>query len=542
MPTSTTSETSWTEPAHTSAGKQLPPGAYYDQEAADRAVRFFSLLKLVEGEHAGKTFELMPWMEYEIVRPLFGYKREDGRRLYRTMWLEVPRKNAKTTLAAGLAIYGLIADREPGAQVYIGARDRPQARLCFDLARKIIEASPHIASRCQTHRSYIQTKKNGNVLRALSGDAPGQHGLNAHFAILDEVHVHRSRDLWDVLSSSVGARRQPLIIGITTAGVYDPHSIAWEQHSYAIKVASGEIEDPSYLAVIYNAGDDDAPWDDPESWRKANPSLGRTIGETFLEEEARRAKVSPARQTSFKQLYLNSWTREVQRWIDMAAWDACGAERIDRDKLKGRDCYVGLDLSSTTDVSAAVAAFQEEDGSFTIVPHFWLPEADLAERERRDRLPYRQWANEGHLTLTPGNVIDYAWIKDWLKRFADEHRIVELAYDPWNATGLITELADAGMTCVPTRQGFGTMSAPTKELERLIMAGGIRHGGHPVLRAHVDAARVKSDPAGNVKPDKSSSASRIDGLVATIMAINSGMLKAGGPGRSVYEERGIEFA
>jgi len=537
-----TSEISWTEPAYTSAGKQIPPGAYYDEEAADRAVKFFGLLHLVEGEHAGEKFELMPWMEYEIIRPLFGYKRADGRRLYRTMWLEVPRKNAKTTLAAGLAIYGLIADREAGAQIYIGARDRPQARLCFDLAKRMIEASPHISSRCKTHRSYIQTQKGGNVLRALSGDAPGQHGLNAHFAILDEVHVHKSRELWDVLSSSVGARRQPLIIGITTAGVYDPHSIAWEQHAYAIKVAAEEVEDPSYLAVIYNAGSDDAPWDEPESWEKANPSLGQTISREFLEEEARRAKVSPARQTTFAQLYLNKWTREVQRWLDMKAWDACAGEPIDAQEMEGRRCYIGLDLSSTTDVSAAVALFPEDDKTFTVLPTFWLPEADLAERERRDRLPYRDWAAAGHLHLTPGNVVDYNFIRAWLTDFADKHHIIELAYDPWNATGLVTDLMEAGMTCVPTRQGFATMSAPTKELERLVMSQAIRHGGHPVLRAHVDAARVKADPAGNVKPDKSSSAARIDGTVATVMALNSAMLKAGGPGRSVYEDRGIEFA
>lgn len=534
-----TSTPSWTEPLHTSAGKQLPEGAWYDEEAAEKAVRFFSLLRLVEGEHAGKPFQLMPWMEYEIIRPLFGYKRADGTRLYRTVWLEVPRKNAKTTLAAGLACYGLMADGEPGAQVYIGARDRPQARLCFETAKRMIEASPKLSSRASTHRSYIQTRT-GNVLRALSGDAPGQHGLNAHFAVLDEVHVHKSRELWDVLSSSVGSRRQPLIIGITTAGVYDPYSIAWEQHAYAVSVAAGETQDPSYLAVIYAAEDGDA-WDDPASWRKANPSLGQTISESFLEEETRRATVSPARQTTFAQLYLNRWTQESQRWIDIRAWEACQAAETAPD-FTGRQCYIGLDLSSTTDVSSAVALFPDGDGSFDVVPHFWLPEADIADRERRDRAPYRQWAEQGYLTLTPGNVIDYAFIRQWLSDFADTHHVSEVAYDPWNATGLITELQDGGMLCVPCRQGFATMSAPTKELERLIVSGGIRHYGNAVLRAHIDAARVKADPAGNLKPDKSSSAARIDGTVALIMAVNAAMLRAGGPGASVYEERGITFA
>lgn len=534
------STTSWAKPAHSSAGKQIPLGAYFDEKAAARAVKLFGLLKLVEGRNAGETFELMPWMEHEVVRPLFGWKREDGRRLYRTMWLEVPRKNAKTTLAAGLAIYGLVADKEAGAQVYIGARDRPQARLCFELARRMIEESPHISKLCNSHRSYIESKR-GGILRALSGDAPGQHGLNASMAILDEVHVHKNRDLWDVLSSSVGARAQPLIVGITTAGVYDPYSIAWEQHAYALGVAAGEIQDSSFLAVIYAAEDGDA-WDNPETWAAANPSLGQTVGVEFLEEEARRAKVSPARQTTFAQLYLNRWTREVQRWLDIGAWDACGVEPIRLADYTGRPCYIGLDLSSTTDVSAAVALFPEEDGSFAVFPHFWLPEADLSDRERRDRLPYGQWADAGSLFLTPGNVIDYNFIRHWLEGFADQHHILELAYDPWNATGLVTDLQEGGMLCVPCRQGFATLSAPTKELERLVMSVGIKHGGHPVLRAHIDAARVKSDPAGNVKPDKSVSSARIDGTVATVMALNAAMLKAGGPGRSVYEDRGITIA
>lgn len=537
----TTPTVSWTRPAFTSAGLQLPEGAYYDEAAAQKAIDFFGLLKLVEGESAGKPWPLMKWMEYEVLRPLFGYKRADGSRLYRTAWVEVPRKNAKTTLAAAIALYGLTADGEPGAQCYIGARDRAQAKLCFDLARKMVEASPALKSRCRAVRSYIEVPKTGGVLRALSGDAPGLHGLNAHVAILDEVHAHKSREVWDVLSSSVGARRQPLVMGITTAGVFDPTHISWEMHDYAIRVASGDLHDPSFLTVIY-AADADADWTDENVWAKANPSLDVSVSRDFLRDEVRKAKASPARQTTFAQLYLNRWTREVSRWLDMNEWDACGADPVDPAAFTGRACYVGLDLSSTTDVTAAVALFPSEDGeSFDVLPHFWLPEANIAERERRDHLPYSQWAASGHLTLTPGNVVDYRHIRDWLINFADAHPVLEMAYDPWNATGLVTELAELGMRVAPTRQGFATMSAPTKELERLVLQRGIRHGGHPVLRAHADAALVKSDPAGNYKPDKATSVSRIDGVVATIMALNSAMLAGSGSARSVYEERGMTF-
>jgi phage terminase large subunit-like protein len=532
---------SWTKPLHTSAGKYLPDGAYYDEQAADRAVRFFELLHLVEGKGAGEPWPLMPWMEYEVIRPLFGYKRADGTRLYRTVWVEVPRKAAKTTMCAGLALYGLLADNEPGAQVYMGARDRAQARLCFELARKMVQASPKLRGRCRAVRSYIEVPKTGSVLRTISGDALGQHGLGASLCVLDEVHAHKSRELWDVLSSSVGARRQPIVIGITTAGVYDPNHIAWEQHEYAVNVANGTHRDDSFLTVIYAAEDAD-DWDNPKTWAKANPSLGITVMPDFLESEVQKAKVSPARQTTFAQLYLNRWTREVSRWIDMRAWDACGETPIDKKEYEGRPCYIGLDLSSTTDISALVQLFPEEDGGYTAIPHFWIPGADLREREKRDRLPYGTWADQGHITLTPGNVVDYKWIKQAIIDIADKHPILELAYDPWNATSLITDLQELGMRVAPTRQGFATMSAPTKRLEALILSKTLRHGAHPVLRAHADSALVNMDPAGNIKVDKARSVARIDGIVALAMSLNSAMLTGSAfTGKSVYEDRGVEL-
>ncbi len=530
--------TSWTEPTHSTAGRFLPDGAYYDEEAADRAVRFFGLLQLVEGKGAGERWKLMPWMEFEVIRPLFGYKRADGTRLYRTVWIEVPRKNAKTTLAAGIALYGLVADGEPAAQVILGARDRMQARVCFELARKMTTASSALTKRCRAVRSFIEHPKSGSVLRAVSADAAGQHGLNCHVAVIDEVHAHRSRELWDVLATSVGARAQPIVMGITTAGVYDPFSIAWEQHDYAIRVAAGELSDPSLLAVIYTT-DKDADWKDPAVWAAANPSLGTTISEDYLREEVARCAASPARQTTFKQLHLNIWTTEVERWLDPEAWKTCSAPPSPPDP--DRPTFAGLDLSSTTDISALVLLQPDEDGGYDLRPFFWMPEHGIAERERTDRLPYRQWAADGFIQLTPGNLIDYAWIKKKVFELADEHPRMQIAYDPWNATGLITQLIEAGIECVPTRQGFATLSAPTKELERLVLGAKLRHGGHPVLEAHVGAALVQSDPAGNIKPSKSASIARIDGVVATVMALNGAMLGSAENYKSVYEERGIEI-
>lgn len=531
---------SWTEPKFSTAGLNIPEDAYYDEEAADKAVRFFSLLNLVEGKGAGEKWDLLKWMEFEIIRPLFGYKRADGTRLYRTVWVEVPRKNAKTTLAAGIALYCLVADGEAAPQVIIGARDRQQARLCFELARKMVNASPALSKRCRAVRSYIEHFKSGGVLRTVSADAAGQHGLSASCVIVDEVHAHKDRELWDVLATSTGARSQPIVMGITTAGIYNPFSIAWELHTYTERVASNDIKDPYFLGVIYSADLDD-DYTDPEVWYKANPSLDVAISSDYLREEVARASVSPARQTTFKQLHLNIWTTEVSQWIDPKAWDKNSDEPLPIS-TEGT-CYAGLDLSSTTDISALVILKPDlETEKFDIYPYFFMPSADILDKEKRDRLPYREWAAEGLIQLTDGNIIDYQVIKNKIIQLADEFGGFTLGYDPWNATGLVTELLNEGLICVPVRQGFATLSSPTKELERLVLGEKLRHGGNPVMKAHAMSALVQSDAAGNLKPDKSKSTARIDGLIALIMALHSAMLAQGaGSVKSVYEERGIEI-
>jgi phage terminase large subunit-like protein len=305
-----------------------------------------------------------------------------------------------------------------------------------------------------------------------------------------------------------------------------------------LRVAAGDVVDHSFLGVIYGA-DKDADWKDPNVWRAANPSLGTTITEDYLAEEVVRASVSPARQTTFRQLHLGVWTSEVQRWIDPDAWRACGEPH--RERNKEGPVFAGLDLSSTTDISALVLLHPYPDGTYDIEPYFWMPEDGIAERERRDRLPYREWAAAGYMTLTPGNLIDYAFIEARIIELKDRYPRMSVAYDPWNATSLITRLLEQGVPCLPTRQGYATMSSPTKELERLVLAKGLRHNQHPVLETHVTAALCQSDPAGNVKPSKSASNARIDGCVATIMALNSATLSGSlDTYRSVYEERGIQ--
>lgn len=529
---------SWTKPLVSTLSRPKPAGCYYDEEKADRAVRFFGMLNLVEGKGAGEPWQLLPWQEHELIRPLFGWHREDGTRLFRTVYCELPRKNGKTTLAAGVALYGLLADGEPGAQVILAARDRAQARLCYDLARKMVQQTPALSKRCRAVRSYIEHPKSGSVLRAISSEAGNQHGLNAHVAVIDEIHSFPNRELYDVVTTSVGARRQPIVFSITTAGQYDPFSISYELHDYTERVASGDVDDPSFLGVIYGSAKD-ADWKDPDIWHQANPSLGTTVTTEYLAQEVARASVSPARQNTFRQLHLGQWVNQQERWIDPEAWAACGDPL--RERVQGRPAFLGLDLSSTTDISAAVVLRPDPDGTYDVEPFFWIPLDGLDERERRDRLPYRQWVTDGHVQATPGNLVDYAWIKARIFELADlyQGRLI-VGYDPWNATGLITQLLEAGVQAVPVRQGYATMSSPTKELERLILAKGIRHAGHPVLASHVSSAQCISDPAGNSKVDKSRSTARIDGCVATIMALHLAMLAGSADSyTSVYESRGI---
>ena len=338
---------------------------WFDKDAANLAVRFFEKLLLhSKGEWAGKPFKLQDWQREDIIRPLFGWKRkdapkiEDCTRRYRTAYIEIPRKNGKSTLCAGLALYLLFADGEPGAEVYSAAADTDQARIVFEEAQRMVETSPALSEHGQIYRRSIIVKSERSTYRVISADAHTKHGFNAHGIVFDELHAQPNRELWDVLNTSTGARRQPLMIMITTAGVYDPNSICWEQHEYARQVLNGAIDDPSYFAYIA-AADEDDDWTSPVVWAKANPGLGETIKLDYLEAECRRAIQSPAYQNTFRRLHLNQWTSQDERWLDMAAWNACKREFPD---LKGRACFGGLDLASTTDIAAFVLCFPPEIG------------------------------------------------------------------------------------------------------------------------------------------------------------------------------------
>jgi len=502
---------------------------------ADRAVKFISQLKHSTGEWAGKTFNLMPWQENEIIRPFYGTLNPDGTRQYRTIWLEVPRKQGKTELGAGgIALPLLYIDDEMGAQIYSAANDKNQAGLLFNAAAPMVEQNPrlHQLSKVYPPQKRIVYYRNRSYYTAVSSEAYTKDGINAHGIIYDELHAAPNRELWDVLTTSQGARRQPVTAVTTTAG-YDRNSICWELHDYACKIRDGIIDDPTWLVVIY-AAPDDADWTDEDVWRACNPALGVFRSLEEMRTLCKRAQETPALEMTFRRLYLNQWTSSEARWMPMDRWDACDGKVPD---LTGRAGYAGLDLSATTDLTALSIVFPEDESYHAFV-HFWCPETKLAEREKRDRAPYRLWIKQGYLTATPGEVIDYGYIRTQLKEYAGRFEIREIAFDRWGATKLVQDLTDDGFTMVPFGQGFASMSAPTKELMNLVLGRKLNHGGNPVLRWNVDNLVVSQDPAGNLKPDKAKSTQRIDGAVALIMALDRA-IRHGEGDKSVYEERGL---
>ncbi len=523
-----------------------PTGYYFDEQAADLAVLFFeNFLVHIEGEWAGQAFLLQDWQRDSIIRPLFGWKRPDGTRRYRHAWIEVPRKNGKSTLAAGIALFLLFMDDEPAAQVLGAASDKDQAGIVFDLAKRMVEASPVLSERADTFKRSIVVRSTSSVYRTLSADVKKQHGLNAHGVVFDETHTQPNRDLHDVLTTSTGARRQPLVVDITTAG-FDRESIAWELHEHARQVFEGIVEDDQEFVYIRAAGEDD-DWQDPKTWRKANPGLGVTVKEEYLAAEANRAKLTPAYLNTFLRLHLNRWTQQQTRWMPMEAWNECAGEV---EVATGQVCYAGLDLASAIDIAALLLVFPppepvkpegeealEDSGLYQFLPFFWVPEEHLIERVRRDRVPYDAWARMAFLKVTPGNVIDYGRIAADIIALGKSFNIREIAFDRWGAVQMSQDLEAAGFTMVAFGQGFASMSPPTKELLRLTLDGRIAHGGHPVLRWMADNVEVEFDAAGNVKPSRKKSREKIDGIVASIMGLDRALRR--GEGESVYEQRGL---
>jgi len=510
-------------------------GLVFDVRAARYALAFFDVLHHSKGEWAGKPFVLEPW-EVFIVASLFGWRRADGLRRFRRGYVEVPRKQGKSTLCAGIGLYLLAADNEPGAEVYTAATKRDQARIVHGEAVRMVKSSPLLKKEIGIFKDNLHVLATNSKYEPLGADNDTMDGLNVHGAVIDELHAHKTRGVVDALDTATGARRQPLIIEITTAG-WDRESVCWQHHDYSRQVLENLIQDDSWFAFIA-APDKDDDWTEPETWRKANPNYGITVKPEDLARKAKRARSVPAEQNTFKRLHLDIWTEQADRWLEMDKWDECSGE-VNPEALIGRECYAGLDLASTSDIAALVLVFPDgaDPQCFDVLPFFWVPADSVAERTRKANVPYETWVNQGLITATEGNVIDYRAIMAQFDELAQRYTVREVAYDRWGATQLVQDMQAAGLSVIPFGQGFASMSPPTKDLLNLVLARRLRHGGHPVLRWMAGNMVVQQDPAGNLKPDKSKSSEKIDGLVATIMALDRALRRESSG--SVYEERGL---
>lgn len=489
---------------------------YFDEEAADRATTFFqTYLRHVEGELAGRRLRLEKW-QHRMVSDVFGWKRtDDDLRRFRTLYLEVPRKNGKTTLAAGFGLKLTCADDEPGARVISTAGDKEQARYCFDTASAMCGMEPRLRAATQRYKRSIVYPRTLSTYKVISSEASTKHGGNLHGIVFDELHAQKSRELYDVLTTSTGSRRQPLEVYITTAG-WDRTSICWELHDYAVKVSAGIIPDSSFYPLIYGAADD-ADWHSEDVWHAVNPNLGVSKQWDYMRKMHLRACEVPGFENTFKRLDLDVWTEQANRWLPMKKWDACAGD-VDAQALQGQRCFGGLDLSSTSDLTAFVLVFPDTD-PLQVLCWLWLPAASMQKRVRRDRVPYDVWHREGLIEVTPGDVIDTRYIRHRVLQIGEGYKVQQIGFDPWNATDLVTQLAEDGVQMVACRQGIASMTAPSKHLEKLVLSRGLAHAGHAVLRWMASNVSVKMDAAANMKPDKKSSREKIDGIVALIIAL-----------------------
>jgi len=519
----------------------------YSEDHAKVWINFFEKrLTHTKGIYARQPFLLPPWQR-QIVGDIFGTIRDDGYRQYQTAYIEVPKKNGKSELAAGIALGGLLIDNEPGAEIYSAAATRDQASIVFKVAAQMVRNSERLSKLVRildSTKTIVLRDDPSSFYKAISADAGTQDGINPHMVVFDELHRQKDRDLWEVLTMGSDTRMQPLTFAITTAGIYGESPLCWDQHEYARQILEGVIHDPSFYPVIFSMADDEdwtfegepAQGDRPATgWYKVNPALGDFLRVEKVREAIKKAIQVPSEQNGIRRLRFNQWTSSATRWLDLASWDTCKAPFNPQD-LIGRHCIGGLDLSGTTDITAFVLLFQIGQEVF-ILPTFWIPEHNLHQRSIKDKVPYEHWVAMGLVHTTPGNLIDYGFIRKHINQLKDLYNIGEIGADPWNATQLLTNLTDDGFTIVPTRQSMGVMSPPSKELERLVLASHFRHGGNPVLRWMMDCTSVKQDADGNIKPikpDRLKSSKRIDGIVATINGLSRIIANQAPPQVSVF--------
>ena len=476
------------------------------------------------------------------MRDVFGIvDRETNNRQFRSVFVELPKKQGKSELAAAIALYLLCADNEDGAEIYGCANDRKQAGIVFDVAKDMVLMNKTLRKVCKIIESQkrILFPPTRSYYSAMSAEVSTKYGLNVHGCIFDELLGQRDRELYDVMTSGSGAaRRQPLNFIITTAG-RDRTSICWEMHSKALDILEDRKIDTTFYPVVYSANDD-VDWTSEDVWQATCPSLGKTVTMDFMRNLCESAKQDSAEEMNFRQFFLCQWVYSAVRWLPMDKYDL-GADAIDMDALKGRKCYGGLDLASTSDIAAFVLIFPPDDETkdkYIVLPFFWIPKENIPKRVKKQGVHYDKWVREGYLNATEGHVIHYSFIEQKILALRTMYEIQEIAFDDWGATQMIQRLSEMdGIEYVAFRQGYKSLSAPSKELMRLVLDEKLQHGGHPVLRWMFNNVFVESDAAGNIKPSKEKSSEKIDGAVASIMALDRAQRRT--ERGSVYDGRGL---
>ena len=514
---------------------------YYDEKKANRIINFIErVCTHVKGELANKPFILEDWQK-EYIRELFGTMNDNGTRQYRTSYVQIPRKNGKSNLAAAIALAVFFVVREPGAEIYCCASSREQAKIVFDVIKQMVRNSTILMRECNIFQNSIVLNGTNSYLKAVAAEAGTLHGTSASLCVYDELHVAKNRALWDVMATSQGARREPLMIAITTAGLFDPTSVCYELYSYGKKVETGVIEDETFLPCIYeaNPGED---IHDVDVWKKANPDYGVSIKPEYFEKMSREAKSLPSAEIAFRQLHLNQWVNSLASWIADAEWmESAGV--IDLEQLKNRKCYAGLDLAAVEDVTAFVMVFPMDDGSIKVIPKMFVSEAAVERRRTQTGGSYDTFVKDNELIVTEGNSTDYAVIERVVKECAELYDLQSIAFDRWNSNSLVANLTDAGIEMDPFGQGFISMTAPIKNAEILIKKKLLHHGGNGMLRWMAANVVTKKDDAENIKFSKSKAGDKIDGIIAMIMALGEMITMEGKDvtGVSTYESQGIRL-
>lgn len=511
----------------------------HDKNRALDVIEFIQMLKLT-GDFYGQPFILMDW-QHETLWDVYGTVKDNGYRQYQYAYLEIPKKNGKTELVAGIGLSHLVGDA-PGGQIYCCAAEKEQASLVYRAAKQMIEQEPAFSGLLKVvdSKKEIHNILTGTFLKVLSAEAYSKHGINPTVVIFDELHAQPNRDLWDIMTFGAGAaRKEPLWWVITTAGDDpDRHSIGWEIHDYAKKIIDGEIHDPIWYAKIFCADESDDIFDE-KTWYKANPSLGRTIDIEMVRQEALGARNRESQEKLFRWLRLNQWVSlKSTGWLPLTLWDSTTGN-WGRDQLVGKKCYLGLDLASTTDLTAAALLFPPQEGvdDWRVVFEGWIPEEKMNERVKRDKVPYDKWVKDGFLHATRGSMVDYDYVEARIKVLAKHYQVEYICTDPWNSRMLQQRLAKSGIDSIEVPQTISGMSPGMKELERLLRSGDMTHEKHPVARWCFGNVAVHIDGNENMKPMKNKSQDRIDLLVAWINAMNVA-IRMEDEG-SVYEDRGL---